>query len=154
MFSGRRDKTFVLRASQSDETPRVLRALQSDEACSQGVAKRRDDGDETTAMRRQRWQDDGSKAATAMKKKKPAADIAISILFIYICVRFLVICAVSSSYLFPAVVVSFILMFGAKFLFLTLIRGRVIFDARSRQRQKLRRKFENLIFSLSAKFKG
>ena len=53
---------------------------------------------------RRRWRDDGSKAATAMKKKKPAADIAISILFIYICVRFLVICAVLSSYLFPAVV--------------------------------------------------
>ena len=102
---------------------------------SQQQWQRRDDGGETTAARWRR-RDDGGKAATAMKKKKPAADIAISILFIYICVRFLVIFAVLSSYLFPSVVFHLFHCLVQKFYFKRapghasfLTRIRFIFDA-------------------------
>ena len=68
--------------------------------------QRRDNGETTAARQRQRW-----------RRKKSAADLVISILIIYICVRFLVIFAILSSYLFPAVVFHLFYCFVQKFNF-------------------------------------
>ena len=85
-------------------------------------------GGETAAVR-QRRQDDGGMTTVARqqrrwRRKKTVADSVISILFIYICVRFLVIFVVLSSYLFPAVLFHLFYCFAQIFLFLTRTRAR------------------------------
>ena len=119
--------------------------------------RRWDNGGERTAAR-QRRQDNGGKTTAARqqrqwRRKKPAADLVISILFIYICVCFLVIFAVLWSYLFPAVLCYFIVL--RKKIYFWGAPGYVSFLKRiCVNSQKLTQKLKNLIFSLSVKFKG
>ena len=128
------------------------------------AARRRlwDNGGETTATRRQR-QDDGRRTTAGRmtaarqqwqwRRKKPAADLVISTLFIYICVRFLVIFAVLPLYLFPAVL-FYLFIFSRKFFYFWRVRGHVSFlTCFHVSGQKLTWKIKNLIYSRSVTFK-